>query len=331
MVKKALTFPLAMIAPQPEKPLLLYLTSTSHSIGALLVKDIDGIEKPFYYTSRKVNAAESRYTPIAMHCLALIFTTQKLCHYFLAHSIQVVTQSDPVCYLLSKPALIGRMTRWLLALAEYDIICVTPKAIKSQALADLLAQFPSGEHKPVEVPLPSEVHLLAAAIQTYWDLKFDGASEAKKGGASVTLTSQEGEKFHLSYKLDFEYSNNEAEYEALILGLIAAQKKGLRKLKIWGDSKLVIKQTMGDFTLKEPLLAPYRTVVQRLLTQFDDVQIQHTPRTHNRFPDALATLGTKVEIPDDSIAIVIEKRTTSVVLVEEHTEQDAEGWKTDII
>ncbi|XP_028114221.1 uncharacterized protein LOC114312222 [Camellia sinensis] len=212
------------------------------------------------------------------------------------------------------------MARWLLALAEYDITCVTPKAIKSQALADLLAQFPSG----------SEVHVSAAAVEAYWDLKFGGASGAGKGGASITLTS-EGEKFHLSYKLDFECSNNEAEYEALILGLIAAQKKGLRKLKIWGDSELVVRQTIGDFALKEPLLGPYRTVVQGLLTQFDDVQIQHTPRTHNCFPNALATLGARVDIPDDSIAIVIEKRTTPAVLAEEHTEQDAEGWKADII
>ncbi|XP_028061729.1 uncharacterized protein LOC114265168 [Camellia sinensis] len=262
-----------MIAPQPEKPLLLYLTSTPRSIGALLVQDIDDIEKPVYYICCKVNDVESRYTPIERYCLALIFTEHKLHHYFLAHPIQVVTRSDPIRYLLSKPALTGRMARWLLAPAEYDITYVTPKAIKNQALADLLTQFLSGEHEPAEVPLLDEVHVSTTAIETYWNLKFDGASGAKKGGAGVTLTSQEGEMFYLSYKLDFECSNNEAEYEALILGLIAAQKKGLRKLKIWGDSKLIVKQTMGDFALNEPLLAPYRTIVQRLLTQFNDVQI----------------------------------------------------------
>ncbi|XP_028119392.1 uncharacterized protein LOC114316894 [Camellia sinensis] len=168
------------------------------------------------------------------------------------------------------------MARWLLPLAEYDITCVTPKAIKSQALADLMAQFSFGEHEPAEVPLLGEVHVSATAVETYWDLKFDEASGARKGGVGITLINQEGEKSHLSYKLDFECSNNVAEYEALILGLIAAQKNGLHKLKIWSYSKLVVKQTMGDFTLKEPLLAPYCTRAQRLLTQFDDVQIQHT-------------------------------------------------------
>ncbi|XP_028100286.1 uncharacterized protein LOC114299690 [Camellia sinensis] len=157
------------------------------------------------------------------------------------------------------------MARWILALAEYDITCVTPKAIKSQALADLLAQFPSGEHEPAEVHLPGVVHVSTTTVETYWDLKFDGAFGAKKGGAGITLTSQ-GEKFHLSYKLDFECSNNEAKYEALILGLIVAQKKGLCKLKIWGYSKLVVKKTMGDFALKEPLFASYHTIVQKLLT-----------------------------------------------------------------
>ncbi|XP_028116476.1 uncharacterized protein LOC114314220 [Camellia sinensis] len=193
------------------------------------------------------------------------------------------------------------------------------KAIKSQALTNLLAQFPSGEHEPGKVPLPGEVHISATAVETYWDIKFDGASGAGKGGAGITLTSQEGKKFHLSYKLDFECSNNEVKYKVLILGLIAAQKKALCKPKIWDGSKLVVKQTLGDFALKEPLLAPYRTIVQKLLTQFDDVQIQYTPQTHNRFPVALATLGANVDIPDDSIAIVIKKRITPEVLAEEHT------------
>ena len=94
----------------------------------------------------------------------------------------------------------------------------------SQAFANLLAQFPSGEHEPAEVPLPGEVHVSAAVVETYWGLKFDGASGVGKCGVGITLTSQEGEKFHLSYKLDVECLN-EAGYEALILGLIVAQKK----------------------------------------------------------------------------------------------------------
>ena len=88
---------------------------------------------------------------------------------------------------------------------------------------------------------------------------------------------------------------------------------------------------MGDFTLKEPLLAPYRTVVQRLLTQFDDVQIQHTSQTHKCIPYTLATLWAKVNVPDDSIAIIIEKRPPPIVFAKEHTKQDTERCKVDLI
>lgn len=158
------------------------------------------------------------------------------------------------------------MARWLWALVEYDITCITPRAIKSQTLAYLLAQFSSGEQEPDEVALLGKAYASAAEVDTYCDLKFDGALGLGKGCSVITLTSQNGERLHLSYKLDFGCSSNEVEYEALILGLIAAQKKGLRRLKIWGDFKLVVKQTLGDFALKEPLLAPYCSIVQRLLT-----------------------------------------------------------------
>ena len=40
-------------------------------------------------------------------------------------------------------------------------------------------------------------------------------------------------------------TNNEAEYEALILGLRAAQALGIRRLQVKGDSKLIIEQVRG--------------------------------------------------------------------------------------
>ena len=44
-----------------------------------------------------------------------------------------------------------------------------------------------------------------------------------------------------AYKVRFSYSNNEAEYEALVVGLKATKRLGIRKLKVFRDSKLVIK------------------------------------------------------------------------------------------
>ncbi|KAH7845471.1 hypothetical protein Vadar_002619 [Vaccinium darrowii] len=295
-----------MVSPQKGKPLILYLTSTARSIGALLAQEIEGVEKPVYYISRKVQGAEERYTPIERHCLALVFTAQKLRHYFLSFKVQLVTRNDPMRYLLSRPMLNGRAARWLLALAEFDIECTAPRAIKCQALVDLLAQFPSGECEPLKETLGNSV------------------------GAGVTLQSDSGAKEYLSYKLAFQCSNNEAEYEALILGLLAAREKGIKRLRIVGDSKLIILQSEGVYALKEANLEPYRATVQRLRKDFDDVSIIQKPRSENKFPDALATLGAKTEFEGNTVAIEIARRTEPSFVEEDKSPKD-EDWREPII
>lgn len=88
-------------------PLTLYLTSTDKSIGALLAHEIQGDEHTVYYLSRSLRGAEMNYSTIKCHCLALIFATQKLSHYFLAHPVNLVTKSNPLKYLLSRPVMSG--------------------------------------------------------------------------------------------------------------------------------------------------------------------------------------------------------------------------------
>ncbi|XP_028080536.1 uncharacterized protein LOC114282093 [Camellia sinensis] len=328
-IKAALTSPQTMIVSQPGVPLMLYLTSTPQCIGALLVQDVDGAERPVYYISWKIRGAEVQYTPVERHCLALVFTAQKLRHYFLAYQIQIVTRSDPIRYLLSKPALTGKVARWLLALGEFEITCVAPKAIKSQALADLLAQFPSGDYEPVNEELKGEVHAAMASEESFWTLSFDGAAAGGKGGTGIVFTSKSGEKLYLSYKLDFHYSNNEAEYEALILGLIAVEKHNIKKIRIRGDSKLIVKQVSGQFILKEPALVTYRTTVQRLLDKFQKVEIEHVPRSDNKFSDALVTLGARVDIPEEEATIVIKKRTEPSTIPED--KDLPEDWRGEVL
>ncbi|XP_028117455.1 uncharacterized protein LOC114315088 [Camellia sinensis] len=286
-------------------------------IRALLVQDVDGAERPVYYISRRIRGVEVRYTPVERHCLALVFTAQKLRHYLLAHQIQIVTRSDPIRYLLNKPALTVKVARWLLVLGEFDISCVAPKAIKSQALADLLTQFRSGDYEPVNEQLRGKVHATMASEENFWALSFDRVATGGKGGTGIVLTSKSGEKLYLSYKLDFHCSNNEAEYEALILGLITAEKHSIKKIRIRGDSKLIMKQVSRQFVLKEPALATYRTSVQRLFDKFQKVEIEHVPRSDNKFLDALATLGARVDILEDKATIIIKKRTEPSIIPED--------------
>ena len=75
-IKRVLASPNVMILPSPRKLLKLYLGTTERSIGALLVQDNDGIERPVYYLSRLIKGAEHNYTELEKQCLGLTFVAQ---------------------------------------------------------------------------------------------------------------------------------------------------------------------------------------------------------------------------------------------------------------
>ena len=111
--------------------------------------------------------------------------------------------------------------------------------------------------------MPVEFHedSLMVEEKEEWLLQFDGSVGNQGWGAGIVLTSPEGRKIPLAFKLGFHCTNNEVEYEALLLGLISAQHVRASRVCIRGDSNLIIKQANGDFALKEPALAPYRAAV----------------------------------------------------------------------
>ena len=89
---------------------------------------------------------------------------------------------------------------------------------------------------------------LADATST---LTFDGSSTVVLSGAGIVLFRDDGEAIPKSFKLDFPCSNNVAEYETVACEL------GIKHLKVVGDSNLIVYQARGEFSLKEPSLAPY--------------------------------------------------------------------------
>jgi len=118
----------------------------------------------------------------------------------------------------------------------------------------------------------------------------DGASRGNPGpsGAGVLLLDQ-----HASPILELSCffgtaTNNEAEYKALITGLKAAKDLGIKRLQIFLDSELVVKQVLGEYRVRNPrLLVLFREVVARL-QQLDDYVIVHVSREFNQQADRLA-------------------------------------------
>ena len=82
-------------------------------------------------------------------------------------------------------------------------------------------------------------------------------------------------------------TNNVAEWTALVLGLEAAAKRGIRSLAIRLDSELVVKQLRGEYRVKHVALQPLHQRAMRLLRGFDQIDIRHVPRKQNTLADRL--------------------------------------------
>jgi hypothetical protein len=95
-----------------------------------------------------------------------------------------------------------------------------------------------------EVPLeirknPLSDQEIPPPTTSVWKMFFDGASSSEGVGARVVFVLP-WETISLSYKLEFETTNNVAEYEALVLGLRAAKKMGIKEVAVFGDAELIV-------------------------------------------------------------------------------------------
>ena len=82
-------------------------------------------------------------------------------------------------------------------------------------------------------------------------VQIDGSATKKVGGAGVVLLPPEGETLRYAVKLQFTATNNETEYEALLIGLSPGKALGARNLIVQVDSQLIIGQLKGDYEAKE--------------------------------------------------------------------------------
>ena len=175
---------------------------------------------------------------------------------------------------------------------------------------------------------------MADLVNSIWTLKFDGSSTSISSGAGIVLIREDGETIIKSFKLDFSCSNNASEYEAYITGLAITHEMGIKYLQVIGDSNLIIYQTKGEFSLKEPSLAPYRALAQKLEEKFDTFEISHAMRCGNGYADALATLGSQISFERPKVDVTINKRNVPITdLLKEKFEKqylNAEDWRTRI-
>ena len=108
---------------------------------------------------------------------------------------------------MNKPEAAGRMVQWAIELSQFDIEYHPKTAIKAQALADFIVEF----------TFPDENNLTNGAKR--WTIQIDGLSAQKRGGVGVIITAPDGEILKYGVQLKFPATNNEAEYEGILMGL----------------------------------------------------------------------------------------------------------------
>ena len=142
----------------------------------------------------------------------LVWAMQKLRHIVLPFLIWVVARMDLLKYLFEKPALNGRLSRWLILLAEFDLKYV---ARKTSIVSNFCAENPiKGDDGKEDFP---NEDILDIKLGT-WKMYFDGVVNQYGNGIGVLWITPDGSYVPLADKLNFEATNNMAEYEAYIAG-----------------------------------------------------------------------------------------------------------------
>jgi ribonuclease HI len=121
---------------------------------------------------------------------------------------------------------------------------------------------------------------------------FDGSKRVEGAGAGVVLISPQGDKLKCVLRIIFpQASNNEAKYEALLHGMRMAKACSATRIRIFGDSNLVVQQAMNHCDAVSDNMTAYQNLYYYLEGTFDGCEVSHISRLSNEEADNLANIG----------------------------------------
>ena len=122
-----------------------------------------------------------------------------------------------------------------------------------------------------------------------WTLRADGGSRGNPGPGALgyVLCDASGAEVEARGVFLGTCTNNVAEYRALIAGLEAASRHGVRELLVRMDSELVVRQMLGQYKVKNEGLKPLHAEARTAAAKLAKVKFESVPRDDNGRADAL--------------------------------------------
>ncbi len=125
------------------------------------------------------------------------------------------------------------------------------------------------------------------------ELYFDGGARPNPGhaGCGIHIPCCMNKEYKISKYLGDSVTNNQAEYNGLLHGLLFLSSLGIKRVKVIGDSLLVISQMTGKWKCNIPQLQELRLKCLDVSKQFEHIEYTHVLREHNKVADELSTLA----------------------------------------
>ncbi|GJR61113.1 reverse transcriptase domain-containing protein, partial [Tanacetum coccineum] len=220
------------------------------------------------------------------------------------------------------------MAKWAIELREHDIMFQergdeTPK--------DFLIEVPLEDNNK-EAKEKADTKLTKTELSCEWKLFIDGAASSDGSGAGLMLIDPEGKEYTYALRFEFETTNNEAEYEALLAGLRISQEMEIASLAIFVDSQLLVNQVKGTYAAKQSTIKEYLQKTKDALKGFDSYTIEHIRRNQNKKADALSKLASMTfeHLTKDVLVEVLPKRSIEEKEIMQVETKEGESWMTPI-
>lgn len=118
----------------------------------------------------------------------------------------------------------------------------------------------------------------------------DGGSRGNPGPSGYGAVIQDSKGATVARLSQFlgVHTNNYAEYQGMLAVLEWARAQGIRRLRVFSDSELMVKQMKGQYKVASPALRPLWEEAKRRVRQLEGFEMQHTLRGGNKEADKLA-------------------------------------------